>query len=131
MIIIIITISPLVSLTKEQVQKLRSLAISAITLSDIKEDMKAVDKDVFSVIYWSPEAFLKIVQWRKMVTSDINGEKLWAITVDEAHSIKQWWVIDKIKKFYFTAWSFIFSKIYWRIAKIFACLLYIPQVTIS
>ena len=51
MIIIIIIISPLVSLTKEQVQKLRSLAISAITLSDIKEDMKAVDKDVFSVIY--------------------------------------------------------------------------------
>ena len=35
---------------KEQVQKLKNLAISANTLSDIKEDMKAVDKDVFSVI---------------------------------------------------------------------------------
>ena len=57
-----VDISPLVSLMKEQVQKLKNLAISAITLSGIKEDVKAVDKDVFSVIYRSPEAFLKIVQ---------------------------------------------------------------------
>ena len=126
-----VDISPLVSLMKEQVQKLKNLAISAITLSDIKEDVKAVDKDVFSVIYRSPENFLKIVQWRKMLTSDIYREKLWAITVYEAHVIKQWWVIDEIKKFYFMASSFIFSEINWRIAKIFASLLYIPQVTIS
>ena len=116
-----VVISPLVSLMKEQVQNLKNLAISAITLSDIKEDVKAVDKDVFSVIYRSPEAFLKIVRWRKMLTSDIYREKLWAIKVNEVHVIKQWWV----------AQSFIFSEINWRIAKIFACLLYIPQVTIS
>lgn len=57
-----VVISPLVSLMKEQVQNLKNLAISAITLSDIKEDVKAVDKDVFSVIYRSPEVFLKIVR---------------------------------------------------------------------
>ena len=67
----------------------------------------------------------------KKNVNDIYKEKLWAITVDEAHVIKQWWVTDEIKKFYFMAWSFIFSEINWRIAKIFACLLYIPQVTIS
>jgi len=55
-------ILPLVSLMKEKVQKLKNLAISAITLSDIKEEVKAVDKDVFSVTYRSPEALLKIVR---------------------------------------------------------------------
>ena len=57
---IVVVVSPLVSLMKDQVQKLRNLGISAVTLSDIEEeDAKAVEKGFFSVVYGSPEAFLK------------------------------------------------------------------------
>ena len=80
-----------ISLMKDQVQKLRNLGISAVTLSDIEEeDAKAVEKGVFSVVYGSPEAFLKIARWRKLLTSDVYRAKLCAIAVDEAHVIKQW-----------------------------------------
>ena len=88
---IVVVVSPLVSLMKDQVQKLRSLGISAVTLSDIvEEDAKAVEKGVFSVVYGSPEAFLKIARWGKLLTSDVYRAKLCAIAVDEAHVIKQW-----------------------------------------
>ena len=60
---IVVIVSPLVSLMKDQVQKLKYLGISAVTLSDIEEeDAKAVEKAVFSVVYGSPEGFLKIVR---------------------------------------------------------------------
>ena len=88
---IVVVVSPLVSLMKDQVQKLRNLGISAVTLSDIEEeDAKAVEKGVFSVVYGSPEAFLKIARWRKLLPSDVYRAKLCAIAVDEAHVIKQW-----------------------------------------
>ncbi|XP_022780469.1 Bloom syndrome protein homolog [Stylophora pistillata] len=82
---IVVVISPLVSLMKDQVQKLKNLGISAITLSDIEEgDANAVEKGIFSVIYGSAEAFLKITRWRKMLTSEVYRKKLCAIAVDEA-----------------------------------------------
>ena len=88
---IVVVVSPLVSLMKDQVQKLRNLGISAVTLSDIEEeDAKAVEKGVFSVVYGSPEAFLKFARWRKLLTSDMYRAKLCAIAVNEAHVIKQW-----------------------------------------
>ena len=88
---IVVVVSPLINLMKDQVQKLRNLGISAVTFSDIEEeDAKAVEKGVFSVFYGSPEGFLKIVRWRKMLTSDVYRAKLCAIAVDEAHVIKQW-----------------------------------------
>ena len=69
---IAVVISPLISLMKDQVQKLKNLGISAVTLSDIEEeDAKAVEKGVFSLVYESPEAFLKIARWRQMLTSDV------------------------------------------------------------
>ena len=69
---IVVVVSPLINLRKDQVQKLKNLGISAVTLSDIEEeDVKAVEKGVFSVVYGSPEGFLKIVRCRKMSTSDI------------------------------------------------------------
>ena len=38
----------------------------AITLSDINEEnMKVVERGAFSVVYGSPEAWLKIDRWRK------------------------------------------------------------------
>ena len=91
----VVVISPLVNLMKDQVDKLRKLRISAITLSDFNDkDVKAVEMGSFSIGYGSPEAFLKIECWRKMLSSDIYRKRLCAIAVNEAHVIKQWRVKD-------------------------------------
>ena len=83
-------VSPLVNLMKDQVGKLLNIGIPAVMLSDISEDdMKAVERGAFSVAYESPEAWLKIDQWRKMLASALYRKKLCAIAVDEAHVVKQ------------------------------------------
>ena len=87
----IVVVSPLVNLMKDQVGKLVNIGIPAVTLSDISEDnMKAVERGAFSVVYGSPEAWLKNDRWRKMLASDLYRKKLCAIAVDEAHVVKQW-----------------------------------------
>ena len=88
---IVAVISPLVNLMKDQVEKLTSLGIPAATLSEIDEEKaKGVEKGVFSIVYGSPEAWLKIERWQKVLSSDVYSRKLCAIAVDEAHVIKQW-----------------------------------------
>ena len=86
-----VVVSPPVNLMKDQVGKLVNLGIPAVTLSDVSEDdMKAVERGAFSVVYGSPEAWLKIDRWRKMLASNYYRKKLCAIAVDEAHVVKQW-----------------------------------------
>ena len=59
-----VVISPLVNLMKDQVEKLTSLGISAISLSEIdNEKVKGVEKGAFSIVYGSPEAWLKIIEY--------------------------------------------------------------------
>ena len=51
---------------KDQATKLANIGIPAVTLSDISEEnIKVVERGAFSVVYGSPEAWLKIDRWRK------------------------------------------------------------------
>ena len=50
----------------------------------------SVEQGQSSVVYGSPECWLKNEHWRKVLSSDIYASKLCAIAVDEAHVIKQW-----------------------------------------
>ena len=60
---IVVVVSPLVNLMKDQATKLANIGIPAVTLSDISEEnMKAVERGAFSVVYGNPEAWLKIDQ---------------------------------------------------------------------
>ena len=87
----IIVVSPLINLMKDQVYFLRSLGISAVSLSDMKDDgIDNIEKGYFSVVYGTPEAWLKCERWRTMFTSSVYKLKLCGIAVDEAHVIKQW-----------------------------------------
>ena len=88
---IVVVISPLVNLMKDQVDNLKKLGISAVSLSDIKDGQsKDLEEGQFAVVYGTPEASLNDERWRKMLSSDIYTAKLCAIAVDEAHVIKQW-----------------------------------------
>ena len=58
---IAVVVSPLVNLMKDKVVKLANIGIPAVTLRDISEEnMKVVERGAFSVVYGSPEAWLKI-----------------------------------------------------------------------
>ena len=63
---IVVVVSPLVNLLKDQATKLANISIPAVTLSDISEEnMRVVERKAFSVVYGSPEAWLKIDRCRK------------------------------------------------------------------
>ena len=88
---VVVVISPLVNLMKDQVESLQKLGIPAVSLSDIADrEARALEEARYRVIYGTPEAWLNNECWRKMLSSDIYASKLCAIAVDEAHIIKQW-----------------------------------------
>ena len=88
---IVVVVSTLVNLMKDQVDKLANLGILAASLSEItEENAKGVVEGRFSIVYGSPEAWLKNERWRKVLSSEIYRSKLCTISVDEAHVIKQW-----------------------------------------
>ena len=69
---IVVVVSPLVNLMKDQATKLANIGIPAVTLSDISEEnMKVVERGAFSVVYGSPEAWLKNDRWPEMLASDL------------------------------------------------------------
>ena len=55
----VVVVSPLLNLMRDQVHTLEKLGMSAINLSDVKEcDLKDLEGN-FSVVYGTPEAWLK------------------------------------------------------------------------
>lgn len=56
---IIVVISPLVNLMKDQVENLKKSGITAVSLCDLKDgEAKALEEGQFSVVYGTPEAWL-------------------------------------------------------------------------
>ena len=63
---IVVVVSPLVNLMRDQATKQANIGIPAVTLSNISdENMRVVGRGAFSVVYGSPEAWLKIDSCRK------------------------------------------------------------------
>ena len=63
---IVVVVSPLVNLMKDQVDKLANLGILAASLSEMtEENAKGVIEGRFSMVYGSPKAWLKNERWRK------------------------------------------------------------------
>ena len=85
-------LSPLLNLINDQVNHLNCLGIRAVNLSNVKneEERIMVEHGAFSIVYGTPEAWLKNERWRDMLHNSIYSEKLCAIAIDEAHVLKQW-----------------------------------------
>ena len=89
---IVIVVSPLLSLIKDQTECLGQAGISCISLSDASTqgEIDLVVGGFYSVVYATPESLLKNERWRRMLSLDMYQQKVCAIPVDEAHVMKQW-----------------------------------------
>ena len=75
---IVVVISPLLSLMKDQVNYLESKGLTAAYIGEgqdeaIKKDIK---KGEYQIVYGSPETFLATSCWRKMLSSQVYLENL-------------------------------------------------------
>ena len=88
---ILVVISPLVSLMEDQVSHLKELGLKAANINSLEEAGRTrVESGEYSLVYGSPEAWLKNERWRLMLTNSTYSKKLCAIAVDEAHVVRQW-----------------------------------------
>lgn len=91
---IVVVVSPLNSLIEDQIKRLHSLGIRAISLNDVSSDeaQKELFDGSFSIVFGSPESWLGNEKWRKMVSSNTYRKNVKAVVVDEAHVISHWYV---------------------------------------
>ena len=92
---IVIVVSPLINLMKDQVSRLNSCGITAIALNEaLSEDkIQALVNGEFSVVFGSPESWLNNDRWRQMVGNNVYKRSVRAVVVDEAHVISHWYVM--------------------------------------
>ena len=83
----IIVVSPLESLMKDQVQSLCKLGITATYVgSSVKRE--SILKGEYEVLFISPESLLTKKVWREMIKNDEYKSRLVGFIVDEAHCVK-------------------------------------------
>ena len=89
---IIVVVTPLISIMKEQVSKLDEKQLPAVHVTSAMDE--SVEDDIFDgkygVVYISPEQILRRVKWREMLQSEVYQKNLVGFVVDEAHCVKQW-----------------------------------------
>ena len=92
---IILVVSPLRALMKDQVAAITSMGIAATCISDKESTAystkKAVQEGCMQVILITPEALFCGTEWRRLLCTDVYRHNLVAFVVDEAHCIKEWY----------------------------------------
>ena len=88
---IVVLVSPLISLMKDQVPHLKGLGLKAANISSLEDGERTrFESGEYSLVYRSPEAWLKNERWIFMLTNSVYSKKLCAIAVDVAHVVRQW-----------------------------------------
>ena len=69
---IVVVVSPLISLMKDQVQAMKARDVRAVYVGDCaEEDVVDVCSGIYQIVYMSPEALLTDDQWRDMLLSPV------------------------------------------------------------
>lgn len=85
---IVLVIAPLVSIMKEQCDKLCALGLKATYIGKDTSENDMIASGHYNFIYGSPEALVGEKKWKQCL-SDL-GDKLRLLVVDEAHTVIQW-----------------------------------------
>ena len=86
----VLVISPLIALMRDQVSSLRAKGVRACYLGShcsAEEDDMIVYSGAYSHVFTSPETVLQMQKWRKLL---LQAGNLIAIAIDEAHCIVKW-----------------------------------------
>ena len=92
---IVLVVSPLIALMRDQVGSITAMGITATYISDkeaagSKERKQAIKNGMFQIVFISPEALI-LLKWRNMLSNKVYRDNLVAFVVDEAHCIKKWY----------------------------------------
>ena len=89
---IVIAISPLIALMKDQVASLskKGLAVGCITQESSDEERAKVKDGQYQLVLFSPEALLSVRRWRDLLQGESYSSRIVAFVVDEAHCVKKW-----------------------------------------
>ncbi|KAJ8034049.1 ATP-dependent DNA helicase hus2/rqh1 [Holothuria leucospilota] len=89
---IVIVISPLVALMKDQCKRMTEVGVTSAYLGESQTDeavKQLIRQGRFQLLFSSPECILSNA-WRKLLVSPPYRANLKALVVDEAHCISQW-----------------------------------------
>ena len=98
---IIVVVSPLVALMKDQVAALIRIGVNAVYVcgQEAETDEKVVEElheGLYQVhvhvVFFSPESLLTVEMWRDMLQTDVYRDNIVGFMVDEAHRVKKWYV---------------------------------------
>ena len=92
----VIVVSPLQALMKEQVSACTEKGLNAVVASDQCAQDLVLSGNV-QLLYISPETLLTNREWRDVLESPLVQENLVALVVDEAHCVKKWLVSLSLK----------------------------------
>ena len=88
---IVIVVSPLIALMKDQVRQMMERGTSTVYVGEADSATKTeVCEGKFQLMYLSPEALLTNPTWQDMLQSPVYQGNLVTFVVDEAHCVKKW-----------------------------------------
>ena len=89
---IVLVVSPLIALMKDQVATLsaKGLSVGCVTRESSNAEKAMALSGQYQLVLFSPEALLTVRRWREMLQSEVYKSRIVAFVVDEAHCVKKW-----------------------------------------
>lgn len=88
---IVIVVSPLTALMKDQVKSLCKKGVKAIHVDAPNDNvLKEIHQGVYQLLFFGPEELLGNLEWRDMLLSTVYTSNLVGFIIDEAHCVKKW-----------------------------------------
>ena len=87
---IVVVVSPLKSLMRDQVMSLQGKGLRAFQVGWCEQDDDCIKNGDCSVFFGTPEALLGTDEWRSSLQTWPLKDRLIAIAVDEVHTVTQW-----------------------------------------
>ena len=90
---VVIVVSPLVALMKDQVDFFSSKGLTAVKADGCcKESYRDIVGGKYQLVFISPEAILSHQKWRRLLLLEVYQRNLVALVIDEAHCMRNWCV---------------------------------------
>ena len=92
---IVLVVTPLVAMIETQILELQNPGVKTINLADDEinvndETENKIKSGQYSILFGTPETWIKQEKWYHMLTSELLEKKTLIIVADEAHCSPQW-----------------------------------------